>query len=110
MQKTDATICCRPPDKIASIIGLKSKKCVPCEAGAKPLTDAEIELLRRQVRVAARSKSRLYLRLDRDLLAVTLTTMSRACPAQCFGVYADGPPSTADNVSAPRSGTPCAAR
>ena len=40
----------RPPEKIASIVGLKSKKCVPCETGAKPLTDAEIENLRRQVR------------------------------------------------------------
>ena len=40
---------CRPPAAMANVIGLRSKRCVPCEAGASPLSDADVENLRRQV-------------------------------------------------------------
>ncbi len=34
---------------MGKVVGLKSKRCVPCEGGASPLSEAEAELLRRQV-------------------------------------------------------------
>ena len=40
---------CRPPQAMGKVVGLKSKRCVPCEEGAAPMSDAEVEILRRQV-------------------------------------------------------------
>ncbi len=34
---------------MGKVVGLKSKRCVPCEGGASPLAEAEVENLRRQV-------------------------------------------------------------
>lgn len=40
----------RPPDGLASLVGLKNRKCLACEGGdVKPLTDSEAEKLRHQV-------------------------------------------------------------
>ena len=34
---------------MGELIGLKSKKCVPCEAGAQPLSETEVNRLCQQV-------------------------------------------------------------
>ena len=34
---------------MGELIGLKSKKCVPCEAGAEPLPESEVNRLCQQV-------------------------------------------------------------
>lgn len=39
----------RPPDAIGEIVGLKTKKCVPCEAGTQPLAEPEVNKMRLQV-------------------------------------------------------------
>eukprot|EP00887_Chlorella_sp_A99_P006532 scaffold3.g6532.t1 len=38
----------KPPEKLGEIMGLKNKKCVPCEGGAQALPDAEVNRLRLQ--------------------------------------------------------------
>ncbi|KAL6774192.1 RAF2 [Auxenochlorella protothecoides x Auxenochlorella symbiontica] len=39
----------KPPDGLASLVGLKNRKCLACEGGdVKPLTDSEAEKLRHQ--------------------------------------------------------------
>ncbi len=40
----------RPPDKIKEIVGLSSKRCIPCEGGDEPkLSEHDIERLKKQV-------------------------------------------------------------
>eukprot|EP00210_Caulerpa_lentillifera_P005339 g5102.t1 len=39
----------KPPDDMDKILGLKSKRCTPCEGGTPRLTEKEIERLRNQV-------------------------------------------------------------
>ncbi len=34
---------------MAEIVGLKNKKCVPCEGGVQPLSESEINRLQKQV-------------------------------------------------------------
>lgn len=38
----------KPPEGMGELIGLKSKKCVPCEAGAQPLSETEVNRLCQQ--------------------------------------------------------------
>lgn len=40
----------RPPEKIREIVGLRNKKCVPCEGGVTPLEESQVNQLRMQVR------------------------------------------------------------
>jgi len=35
---------------MGEIVGLKNKKCVPCEGGVQPLPESEINRLQKQVR------------------------------------------------------------
>ncbi|EFN53382.1 hypothetical protein CHLNCDRAFT_137157 [Chlorella variabilis] len=38
----------KPPEAMAEIMGLKAKKCVPCEGGAQPLPETEVNRLAKQ--------------------------------------------------------------
>lgn len=39
----------KPPDAIGNIVGLKNKRCVPCEGDVKPLGESDVNKLRLQV-------------------------------------------------------------
>lgn len=39
----------KPPDKIGEIVGLKNKRCIPCEGDVKPLSESEVNKLVMQV-------------------------------------------------------------
>lgn len=40
---------CRPPEAMAEIVGLKNRKCVPCEGGVQALGESDINRLQKQV-------------------------------------------------------------
>ena len=42
-------LCCRPPEAMNEIMGLQSKKCVPCEGGVQALGETDVNRLAKQV-------------------------------------------------------------
>ena len=50
LQTTLLLFVCRPPDAIKEIVGLSSKRCIPCEGGDVPkLSESDVERLKKQV-------------------------------------------------------------